>query len=85
MVRRLELYTLHVQKGDNYRWKMTVLGQFPVFGLKLGRCSTCKVEIGTVTLRNHFVPVYYATTVIRNEICIFFTNFRLAIAITSTV
>ena len=62
---------------------MTVLGQLPGFGLQLGGCSTCNVEIGTVTLRDilsfkvnekKIGPVYYSATVIRYEICILFSK-----------
>ena len=51
MVRRLQLCTPHVQSGDTYRYKMTVLEQLSGFVLELGSCWTCKVAIVTMRLR----------------------------------
>ena len=52
MVCSLQLYTRHVQSGDNSRWKMTVLEQFSLTILVPGSCLTCGVEIDIITIRN---------------------------------
>ena len=49
--------------------------------------SACACEIYSLfefTVRP-FEPFYFVTTVVRNEMCVFYTDFRLYTAITSTV